>query len=180
MHYSCSAVPFSFPNSLHTPRWAVLRCLERRHLLVSSCCERAVQSQSLFPNPYPAHNDSHPNPPHQRERHQRQLAQLQRPHHQHQHHDRHQEQRTMVVVTVNALSLLSSLWFYTFLIWSKLSLSRVLCLYLPFISFRFVSFVHSFVHSFDGIRFVSSRSGIVFDILAFWFLFGVRIAFNLT
>lgn len=83
----------------------------------------------------------------------------------------------MVVVTVNALSLLSSLWFYTFLIWSKLSLSRVLCLYLPFISFRFV---RSFVHSFAGIRFVLSRSRIVFDILAFWFLFGLRIAFNLT
>lgn len=41
---------------------------------------------------------------------------------------------------------------------------------------RFVSFVHTFA----GIRFVLSCSRIVFDILAFWFLFGLRIAFNLT
>lgn len=49
---------------------------------------------------------------------------------------------------------------------------------LHFVSFR--SFVRSFVLSFAGIRFVLSCSRIVFDILAFWFLFGLRIAFNLT
>lgn len=48
---------------------------------------------------------------------------------------------------------------------------------LHFVSFRFV---RSFVHSFAGIRFVLSCSRIVFDILAFWFLFGLQIAFNLT
>lgn len=149
---------------------------------MSSCCERAVQSQSLSPTrtlpitiaiqiPPSASASASPTPA---------RPTLQRHHHQHQHHHRHQQQRTMVVVTVNALSLLSSLWFYTFLIWSKLSLSRVLCLYLPFISFRFVSFRSSFVLSFAGIRFVLSCSRIVFDILAFWFLFGLRIAFNLT